>query len=85
MARNSFATPCGQLDATKISFSPDDFAIIVAQEQQIMANEAATELERAFFALEFGVIRDDERRGVTYASQQDESAEAIALACTPRA
>jgi outer membrane protein OmpA-like peptidoglycan-associated protein len=31
----------GQLDATKISFSPDDFAIQIAEEQQIMANEAA--------------------------------------------
>ena len=31
----------GQLDATKISFSPDDFAIAIAEEQQIMANEAA--------------------------------------------
>lgn len=33
----------GQLDATKISFSPDDFAIQVAEEQQIMANKAATQ------------------------------------------
>jgi len=31
----------GQVDATKISFSPDDFAIEVAEEQQIMANQAA--------------------------------------------
>ena len=31
----------GQLDATKISFSPDDFAIAIAEEQQITANEAA--------------------------------------------
>lgn len=33
----------GQLDATKILFSPDDFAIEVAEEQQIMANKAATQ------------------------------------------
>ena len=31
----------GQLNASKISFSPDDFGIEVAEEQQIMANEAA--------------------------------------------
>ncbi|HXW91741.1 MAG TPA: OmpA family protein [Terriglobales bacterium] len=31
----------GQLDASKISFSPDDFAIAVAQEKQILANQAA--------------------------------------------
>ncbi len=31
----------GQLEATKIAFSPDDFAIEIAQEQQIEANKAA--------------------------------------------
>jgi len=31
----------GQLDASKITFSPNDFAIEVAEEQQIMANQAA--------------------------------------------
>ncbi len=31
----------GQLDATKIKFNPDTFAIEVAQEQQIQANKAA--------------------------------------------
>jgi outer membrane protein OmpA-like peptidoglycan-associated protein len=33
----------GQLNASKISFSPDDFAIEVAEEQQIMANKAAAQ------------------------------------------
>jgi outer membrane protein OmpA-like peptidoglycan-associated protein len=33
----------GQLDAHKITFSPDDFAIEVAEEQQVSANKAATE------------------------------------------
>ncbi|MGA8676109.1 MAG: OmpA family protein, partial [Candidatus Acidiferrales bacterium] len=33
----------GQLDATKISFSPDDFAIEVAEEQQIEANKTAAQ------------------------------------------
>lgn len=32
----------GQLDASKITFDPDTFAIEVAQEQQIEANKAAT-------------------------------------------
>ncbi len=31
----------GQLDASKIAFSPDDFAVEVAEEQQIEANKAA--------------------------------------------
>jgi outer membrane protein OmpA-like peptidoglycan-associated protein len=31
----------GQVDATKITFSPNDFAIEIAEEQQIMANKAA--------------------------------------------
>jgi outer membrane protein OmpA-like peptidoglycan-associated protein len=31
----------GQLEATKITFSPDEFAIEVAQEQQIIANRSA--------------------------------------------
>ncbi len=37
----------GQLDASKISFSPDDFAIAVAQEKQILANQAAAEQAQA--------------------------------------
>jgi outer membrane protein OmpA-like peptidoglycan-associated protein len=32
----------GQLDAQKISFSPDDFAIEVAEEQQVLANKASS-------------------------------------------
>jgi outer membrane protein OmpA-like peptidoglycan-associated protein len=31
----------GQLDASKISFSPDDFAVEVAEEQQVLANKAS--------------------------------------------
>ena len=31
----------GQLDASKISFDPDTFAVEVAEEQQIEANKAA--------------------------------------------
>lgn len=32
----------GQLDAHKISFSPDDFAIEAAEEQEVLANKAST-------------------------------------------
>ena len=37
----------GQLDASKISFSPDDFAIEVAEEQQVLANKASTHSAQA--------------------------------------
>jgi outer membrane protein OmpA-like peptidoglycan-associated protein len=37
----------GQLDANKISFSPDDFAIEVAEEQQLAADKASTERAQA--------------------------------------
>jgi outer membrane protein OmpA-like peptidoglycan-associated protein len=37
----------GQLDARKVSFSPDDFAIEVAEEQQILANKVSTERAQA--------------------------------------
>ena len=33
----------GQLEAAKISFTPDDFAIEVAQQQQVLANKAAAQ------------------------------------------
>ena len=35
--------PDGQLKASKISFTPDDFAIEVAQEQQVLANKASVQ------------------------------------------
>jgi outer membrane protein OmpA-like peptidoglycan-associated protein len=37
----------GQLDAHKICFSPDDFAIEVAEEQQVVANKAAAQRSEA--------------------------------------
>jgi outer membrane protein OmpA-like peptidoglycan-associated protein len=37
----------GQLDASKITFSPNDFAIEIAEEQQIMANQAAAKKAQA--------------------------------------
>jgi outer membrane protein OmpA-like peptidoglycan-associated protein len=33
----------GQLDARKVSFTPDDFVIEVAQEQQVLANKTSTQ------------------------------------------
>jgi outer membrane protein OmpA-like peptidoglycan-associated protein len=33
----------GQLEVNKISFTPDDFAVEVAQEQQVLANKAAAQ------------------------------------------
>jgi outer membrane protein OmpA-like peptidoglycan-associated protein len=33
----------GQLEASKISFTPDDFAIEIAQQQQVLANRAAAQ------------------------------------------
>ena len=37
----------GQLEASRISFTPDDFAIEVAQEQQLLANKAAAQNARS--------------------------------------
>ena len=37
----------GQLEATRITFSPDEFAIEVAQQQQIQANQAAANRAQA--------------------------------------
>jgi len=37
------ANSTGQLEASKISFTPDDFAIEVAQQQQVQANKAAAQ------------------------------------------
>jgi outer membrane protein OmpA-like peptidoglycan-associated protein len=37
----------GQLDVNKISFSPDDFAIDVAEDQQVSANKAAAQRAQA--------------------------------------
>ena len=37
----------GQLEAHKISFTPDDFAIEVAEEQQVLANKASTQRAQA--------------------------------------
>jgi outer membrane protein OmpA-like peptidoglycan-associated protein len=52
----------GQLDASKISFSPDDFAIEVAEEQQILANKVSTERAQA--------SADQAAKGVSQAQNQ---------------
>jgi hypothetical protein len=36
-------TPTGELDARKISFTPDDFAVEVAEEQQVVTNKASAQ------------------------------------------
>ncbi len=51
----------GQLDATKISFSPDDFAIIVAQEQQNIPMRRAT--QRCTLPLQTPMLRAVRRIG----------------------
>jgi outer membrane protein OmpA-like peptidoglycan-associated protein len=53
-----------QLDATKITFSPDEFAIEVAEEQQIMANKAAA-----------GKAQSTANQGVTAAGAAQSSAD----------
>jgi outer membrane protein OmpA-like peptidoglycan-associated protein len=52
-----------QLEATKITFSPDEFAVEVAQEQQIMANKSAA-----------GNAQSTANQGVTAAGDAQSSA-----------
>jgi outer membrane protein OmpA-like peptidoglycan-associated protein len=52
-----------QLEATKITFSPDEFAIEVAQQQQIMANKSAA-----------GAAQTTANQGVTAAGDAQSSA-----------
>jgi outer membrane protein OmpA-like peptidoglycan-associated protein len=52
----------GQLDARRVSFSPDDFAIEVAEEQQILANKVSTERAQA--------SADQAAKGVSQAQNQ---------------
>ena len=54
----------GQLDAAKVTFTPDAFAIEVAQEQQIMANKAAA-----------GQAQSTANQGVAAAGQAQSSAD----------
>jgi outer membrane protein OmpA-like peptidoglycan-associated protein len=54
----------GQLEASKITFSPDDFAVAVAEEQQVIANKAAA-----------GTAQSTADQGVTAAGAAQSSAD----------
>jgi outer membrane protein OmpA-like peptidoglycan-associated protein len=76
----------GQLEASKISFTPDDFAIEVAQEQQVLANKAAaqnaqsTANEAATAAGGAQSSADQAQNAADQASLQAEAAGVVGLA-----
>ena len=76
----------GQLEASKISFTPDDFAIEVAQEQQILANKAAaqnaqsTANEAADAAGAAQTSADEAQNSADNAALQAQAAGAVGLA-----
>ena len=76
----------GQLEASKVSFTPDDFAIEVAQEQQVLANKAAaqnaqsTANEAATAAGAAQSSADEAQDSADQASVQAEAAAVVGLA-----
>jgi outer membrane protein OmpA-like peptidoglycan-associated protein len=76
----------GQLEASKISFTPDDFAIEVAQQQQVLANKAAaqnaqsTANEAATAAGAAQSSADQAQNAADQASLQAEAAAVVGLA-----
>jgi outer membrane protein OmpA-like peptidoglycan-associated protein len=76
----------GQLEASKISFTPDDFAIEVAQQQQVLANKAAaqnaqsTANEAAIAAGAAQSSADQAQNSADQASLQAEAAGVVGLA-----
>jgi len=76
----------GQLDASKIWFTPDDFAIEVAQQQQVLANKAAaqnaqsTAAEAATAAGAAQGSADQAQNAADQASLQAEAAGVVGLA-----
>jgi len=76
----------GQLEASKISFTPDDFAIVVAQQQQVLANKAAaqnaqsTANEAATAASSAQSSADQAQNSADQASLQAEAAGVVGLA-----
>ncbi len=76
----------GQLEASKISFTPDDFAIEVAQQQQELANKAAaqnaqsTANEAATAASSAQSSADQAQNSADQASLQAEAAGVVGLA-----
>jgi len=76
----------GQLEASKISFTPDDFAIEVAQEQQVLANKTSaqnaqsTANEAATAASAAQSSADQAQNAADQASLQAEAAGVVGLA-----
>jgi outer membrane protein OmpA-like peptidoglycan-associated protein len=76
----------GRLEASKISFTPDDFAIEVAQEQQVLANKAAalnaqsTANQAATAAGAAQSSADQARNSADQAALQAEAAGVVGLA-----
>jgi outer membrane protein OmpA-like peptidoglycan-associated protein len=76
----------GQLEARKIWFTPDDFAIEVAQQQQVLANKAAaqnaqsTANEAATAAGAAQTSSDQAQNAADQASLQSEAAVVVGLA-----
>ena len=76
----------GQLEASKISFTPDDFAIEVAQQQRVLANKAAaqnaqsTANEAATAASSAQSSADQAQNSADQASVQAEAAGVVGLA-----
>ena len=76
----------GQLEASKISFTPDDFAIEVAQEQQVLANKTSaqnaqsTANEAATAASTAQSSADQAQTAADQASVQAEAAGVVGLA-----
>jgi outer membrane protein OmpA-like peptidoglycan-associated protein len=76
----------GQLEASKISFTPDDFAIEVAQQQQVLSNKAAaqnaqsTANEAATAAGAAQSSADQAQNAADQASVQAEAAGVVGLA-----
>jgi len=76
----------GQLEASKISFTPDDFAIEVAQQQRVLANKAAaqnaqsTANEAATAASSAQSSADQAQNSADQASLQAEAAGVVGLA-----
>jgi len=72
----------GHLEATKISFTPDDFAIEVAQQQQVLANKAAAQNARSTAnqaATAAGAAQSSADQAQNAADQANSQAEAAAV------
>lgn len=72
----------GQLEASKISFTPDDFAIEVAQQQQVLANKAAAQNAQSSAnqaATAAGAAQSSAEQAQNSADQADLQAEAAGI------